>query len=116
MNYYDTAYPYHGGASETFVGKFFAEEGGRENIHIATKFPSWNAKTSDDFDRYLDEQLEKLQTDYIDYYLLHTLNKDFWPNLVKLDVFNWAEKALADGRIKELGFLSTMSIRCSKKL
>jgi predicted aldo/keto reductase-like oxidoreductase len=104
VNYYDTAYPYHGGASERFVGKFFAQEGGREKIYIATKFPSWEAKSADDFDRYLDEQLEKLQTNYIDYYLLHTLNKDYWAKLTEFDVLNWAQKAISDGRIRELGF------------
>ncbi|MCD6474743.1 MAG: aldo/keto reductase [Anaerolineaceae bacterium] len=104
VNYYDTAYPYHGGESENFVGKFFAEQGGREEIHIATKYPSWLTKTADDFDRYLNEQLEKLQTDYIDYYLLHALNHDSWVKIRDLGVLSWAEKAMADGRIRELGF------------
>lgn len=103
VNYVDTAYRYHEGASEPFVGR--ALQGGyREKVRLATKFPAWLAKTADDFDRYLNEQLELLQTDHIDFYLLHSLNAGTWHTLRDLKVFDWAEKALADGRFRYLGF------------
>ncbi len=103
VNYLDTAYPYHGGNSERVVGR--ALKGGyREKVKLATKLPCWLVKTAGDFDRYLAEQLEKLQTDHIDFYLLHGLNKDRWSHMRSLDVLASAEKATADGRIGHLGF------------
>lgn len=104
VNYFDTAYPYHGGESERFVGKFLKEEGIREKVFLATKLPSWEVKGPEDFDRLFDEQLEKLQTDYIDYYLVHALNPDLWKTVSEHGVLAWAEKQMAAGRIKELGF------------
>lgn len=103
VNYVDTAYPYHQGQSECLVGKAL-KDGYREKVRLATKMPSWNIQEYEDFDKYLNEQLGKLQTDHIDYYLIHTLNKTYWPKLKDLGVFEWAEKAKADGRIRYLGF------------
>ncbi len=103
VNYVDTAYPYHAGRSEVVVGKAL-QDGYRQKVRIATKLPSWAIQTVADFDKYLDEQLERLQTGVIDFYLLHGLNKDYWPKLRDLKVFQWAEKAMVDGRIGRLGF------------
>ncbi len=103
VNYVDTAYPYHGGQSEVFVGKAL-QDGYREKVHLATKMPSWLIESWDDFDKYLNEQLEKLQTEYIDFYLLHALNRDRWHKLRDLEVLKWAEGAIADGRIRHLGY------------
>ena len=103
LNYVDTAYPYHGGNSELFVGRAL-QDGYRERVKLATKLPCWKVKASEDFDRYLDEQLVKLQTDHIDFYLLHALNKDSWQKMRDLEVLKRAEGALADGRIRYLGF------------
>jgi predicted aldo/keto reductase-like oxidoreductase len=66
--------------------------------------PSWKINKAEDFDFYLNEQLDRLRTDHIDCYLLHALNKKHWTNLESLDVLSWAEKAKSDGRIGHLGF------------
>lgn len=103
VNYIDTAYPYHQQQSEKFLGRALAD-GYRERVKLASKLPCWLVKTADDFDRLLNEQLERLKTDTIDFYLLHALNKDSWPKMRDLGVLKWAEGAIADGRIKHLGF------------
>jgi predicted aldo/keto reductase-like oxidoreductase len=103
VNYIDSAYIYHGEKSETLVGK--AMTGGyRQKVFLATKMPVWLVEKKDDFDRLFDEQLVRMQTDHIDFYLLHCLNKDAWPKMQNLGVIKWAEKAQSDGRIGELGF------------
>ena len=103
VNYLDTAYTYHGGESERFLGKFL-HNGRRDKVKLATKLPSWLIKTSADFDKYFDEQLEKLQIDHFDFYLLHSLNNQSWSNIKELGVLEWSEKAISDGRIGYLGF------------
>ncbi len=103
VNYLDTAYPYHGGISETFLGKAL-KDGYREKVRLATKMPGWLVESAEDFDRYLNEQLSRLQTEHIDFYLLHGLGEERWHKLRDLDVLEWAERAIADGRIGHLGF------------
>ena len=103
VNYIDTAYTYHEKQGEFLVGKAL-QKGYRKKVKLATKLPPWLVETPDDFDRLLGEQLEKLQTDHIDLYLLHALNSTRWPRLSDWDVLNWAEGAIADGRIDHLGF------------
>jgi predicted aldo/keto reductase-like oxidoreductase len=103
VNYLDTAYPYHGGNSERVVGK--ALQGGyRDRVYLATKLPAWAVDSEDDFDKYLNEQLEKLQTDHIDVYLLHGMRASRWEAMQRYNVLDSAEKAKADGRIGRLGF------------
>jgi predicted aldo/keto reductase-like oxidoreductase len=103
VNYLDTAYGYHGGESETFVGEFLSN-GHRDKVKLATKLPTWLVKNKKDFDSFLNEQLRKLQTDHIDFYLLHSLNQKNWTNVRDLNVLEWAEAAISDGRINHLGF------------
>jgi uncharacterized protein len=103
VNYVDTAWPYHEGRSEGVVGKAL-QDGYRDKVKLATKSPARLVKTAQDFDRFLNEQLQRLQTDHLDFYLLHGLNKRTWPIVRDLDVFTWAEKTIRDGRFLHLGF------------
>ena len=103
LNYVDTAYPYHGGNSERFLGRAL-QDGYREKVRLATKLPTWLVKAPEDFDRYLNEQLERLQTAHLDFYLLHSLNQGSWHKVQDLGVLQWAGSAIADGRIRYLGF------------
>jgi uncharacterized protein len=103
LNYIDTAYIYHDGHSEKIVGKAL-NNGRRSKVHLTTKLPSWKVKSSADFDRFLDEQLKRLEVDYLDFYLLHALDKKEWPKLRDLGVLEWAEKSIAEGRFRYLGF------------
>jgi len=103
VNYVDTAYTYHREMSERFLGKVL-QGGYRERVRLATKMPCWKVESAADFDRFLDEQLERLQTEFVDFYLLHSLNAGSWAKVRDLGVLAWAEGALADGRIGHLGF------------
>jgi len=103
VNYVDTAYPYHDGASEVAVGKAL-RDGYRRKVKVATKLPSWLVQSAADFDRLLDIQLERLQMDSVDFYLLHSLNHNQWPRLRDLGIIAWAEKAMTKGRFHHLAF------------
>jgi uncharacterized protein len=103
VNYVDTAYPYHGGESERFVGRALAD-GYRERIQLATKLPTWLVQTEADWERLLEEQLRKLDTDHIDFYLLHALNARSWSTVQRLEGLRALERAKADGRIRHIGF------------
>lgn len=112
VNYVDTAYPYHDGKSEFLVAKAL-REGYRDKVRLATKLPTWLVQSAADFDRYLNEQLAKLETDHIDFYLLHALNQSNWTNIVlKHNLLAEAERALADGRIRNLGFSFHDNFEC----
>lgn len=103
VNYVDTAYRYHMGNSEPFVGRAL-QDGYREKVNLATKLPCWLVEQPEDFDRFLNEQLERLQTDHIDFYLLHSLNKKHWTKIHELGVLDWLKKAKASGHIRYAGF------------
>ncbi|MGA2621832.1 MAG: aldo/keto reductase [Thermoguttaceae bacterium] len=103
VNYVDTAYVYHGGNGEGAVGKALAG-GYREKVHLATKLPVWSVQQVEDCDPILNEQLVRLQTDHIDFYLLHCLQEKSWQKMRDLGVPQWAEKAQSDGRIGHFGF------------
>lgn len=115
VNYVDTAYPYHQGQSEFLVGRAL-QEGYREKVKLATKLPTWLVQSLDDFDRFLNEQLTRLQTDHIDFYLLHGLNMQRWTKLREMNIFKPAEKAIADGRISYLGFSFHDDLEIFKKI
>jgi predicted aldo/keto reductase-like oxidoreductase len=102
VNYFDTAYPYHSGKSEPFLGK--AVRGHREKLMIATKLPAWLVQGQEDFDKFLDEQLQRLDTGYLDFYLLHGLGRQTWSRMKELEAFRFLDRILADGRARRVGF------------
>ncbi len=103
INYFDTAYGYHAGMSELFLGKVL-KHGQRNKIYLATKLPVWLIKKKADLNKYLDEQLVRLQTEVIDMYLLHGLNKTFWRKLKEFDVLKFLDAAVKNGKIIYPGF------------
>ena len=115
VNFIDTAYPYHGGASESFLGEILQGEY-REKVKLCTKMPSWFIKKYEDMEKYLEIQLEKLQTDYIDYYLIHSLGKGSFEKLKELGVLEFLENAKAKGKIKNIGFSFHDNINSFKEI
>ena len=103
INYVDTAYPYHGGKSETLVGKAL-QEGYRDKVHLATKMPSWLIGSQADMTLRFEEQLQRMQTDHVEFYLLHALNAERWHKLRDAGVLEWAHERVREGRIGYLGF------------
>lgn len=103
VNYVDTAWSYHGGESEGWLGRAL-QDGYREKVAVATKMPSWLIEKTEDFDYYFERQLERLQSDHVDFYLLHTLKKEYWDKYQALKIFDWAERQKAAGKIRNLGF------------
>lgn len=103
VNYFDTAYIYLG--SEAALGKILAKNNVREKINIATKLPQYLIRSRQAIDKYFDEELKRLQTDYIDYYLMHMLTDIVsWNKLVDLGIKEWIEKQKAEGKIRNIGF------------
>jgi len=103
VNYIDSAYVYHGGSSETLVGKAL-KDGYRARVKVATKMPVWAVRSRADMDRFLAEQLTRLDDTVIDYYLLHSLDRGVWSKMRNLDVMRWAELQIKQGRIGHIGF------------
>ncbi|MBU5302101.1 aldo/keto reductase [Eubacterium callanderi] len=104
VNYFDTAWPYHKQASEPFLGKFLAETGQRDKVQLATKLPCWQCHDPADADRYLDEQLKRLQTSHIDFYLLHALDGYRFKKLLELGIIDFMNRAKTSGKVRYLGF------------
>lgn len=103
VNYFDTAYIYTG--SEELMGKIFKKNGVREQIHIATKLPQYMLRSIDAVERTFREELKRLQTDYIDYYLMHMFTDIHeWENLRHIGIEDWIAGHLADGSIRNIGF------------
>jgi uncharacterized protein len=116
INYLDTAYVYHKGCSESALGAALERSGKRDRFFLATKSPTWLAKSADDWDRFLDEQLEKLRTDRIDFYLLHALSHDRWARIKELGALAALERAKAAGKIGHIGFSFHDSLSAFKEI
>jgi predicted aldo/keto reductase-like oxidoreductase len=102
VNYIDTAYMYHGGNSEVLIGKVL-REGYHGKVRVATKMPIGMVRSREELDTIFEEQMRRLQIDYIDFYLMHGLDKDRWRKIHDLNVLDWAERKV-EGRIGYLGF------------
>ena len=103
VNYFDTAYIYPG--SEECIGRIFAENHIRDQVYIATKLPQYMMRSRKAIDKTFAEELKRLRTDYIDYYLMHMFT-DYveWENLKKLGIEDWIKEHKADGSIHNIGF------------
>lgn len=105
FNYFDTAYVYHGGRSETAVKEALVDRYPRDSFYLATKLPAWEMNGPEDRDRIFGEQLARTGAGYFDFYLLHNLedggNYDAY---VKYDCFEWAKQKAAEGKIRHFGF------------
>jgi hypothetical protein len=105
VNFVDTAYFYHAtvfgqkGESEPFVGEALSE-GWRKKVHLATKMPLFYLKQKEQMDTFLKEQLERLKTDYLDFYLLHGLNGETWERMKALGVREFLDKKISEGKIR----------------
>ena len=103
INYFDTAYVYPG--SEAALGEILAKHNLRERVYIATKLPHYLVKKPSDLDRIFSEQLTRLKTDHIDYYLIHMLSDiASWERLRGLGIEEWIEKKKKSGKIRQIGF------------
>jgi len=103
VNYLDTAFPYHGGESELFVGKILKKYD-RESLYLATKLPIWDVNTLDDAKRLFNEQLTKLDVEYVDFYLIHALDKNRWKKVLELNILDYLDELVKEGKIRNLGF------------
>ena len=103
VNYFDTAYIYPG--SEATLGEILARNGIREQVNIATKLPHYLLKKPEDLDRYFSEELRRLKTDHVDYYLMHMLtDTKTWQRLEGLGIVQWLAEKKASGQIRQVGF------------
>jgi predicted aldo/keto reductase-like oxidoreductase len=103
VNFIDTAYPYHGGQSEVFVGRALRALG-RDRVRLATKSPTWLIQTEADWERRLEEQRARLGVETIDFYLLHSLEAERWQEVKALRGLEFLERVRADGRVRHVGF------------
>ena len=115
VNYVDSAPPYHMGESERVLGKALLD-GYRKKVKVATKLTPFMLRKAEDMEKMLKLQLEKLQTDHIDYYLLHGLEAEFWIKLQGFGALKFLEKAKADGKIVNMGFSFHGSLETFKEI
>ena len=115
VNFIDTALLYHEGCSESFLGEILTDEY-RDKVKICTKVPAWSIKRIEDVEKYFESQLHKLQTDCIDYYLIHNLSWGSFLRLKKLGILEFLESKRDSGKIKYIGFSFHDSKEAFKKI
>ena len=103
ITYYDTAWPYHDGESEGFFGRVLSQYP-RASYQLATKLPCWEIDSREKAAEVIATQLERLQTDYVDFYLLHSLTKKTWARMVELDILSLLEEYQRQGKLRRIGF------------
>ncbi|MBQ2592542.1 MAG: aldo/keto reductase [Candidatus Riflebacteria bacterium] len=103
LNYFDTAYMYHGGKSQVFVGDVLSKYP-RDSFYLANKMPPNSATTIENVEKIFNEQLEVCKTPYFDFYLIHALNNDLWEKHKKIGTYEFLKKKQAEGKIRKLGF------------
>lgn len=103
VTYIDTAYPYHNGDSEPFVGRVLKKYP-RESFKLATKLPIWNINSQQEAIEIFDSQLKRLDVEYVDFYLLHALDADKWKKVKEYHIIEMCEELRKQGKIKYLGF------------
>ena len=103
LNYFDTAYPYHNGESESFLGKVLPKYE-RSSYFLTSKLPIWKIESEDDAEKYFNEQLEKCQTEYFDFYLLHAMSKNRIEVMKKFNLYDFVVEKKKQGKIKHIGF------------
>ena len=103
VNYFDTAYPYHAQMSEAFIGHALKKYP-RESFYLADKLPGWFVKAREDVDRIFEEQLERCQVEYFDFYLCHALNQNSFKLYEELNIYDMLAERKAKGQIRHLGF------------
>lgn len=103
VTYIDTAFPYHNGESEPFVGKVLKKYN-REDLFLATKLPIWEVSSKEDAKKVFMDQLSRLDVNYVDFYLLHALDKEKWAKVIKYDLLDLCEELKEEGKIRYFGF------------
>jgi predicted aldo/keto reductase-like oxidoreductase len=105
MNYFDTAYVYHGGKSEVAAREALVKRHPRESFTLADKLPAWEIKKPEDVDRIFNEQLERTGLEFFDFYLLHSIEDgNNYDTYVKYNCFEWGIQKKKEGKIKHFGF------------
>lgn len=115
VNYIDTAYGYHNGESEVLVGKAL-QDGYRDKTFVATKSPLWHIKKPEDFERILDEQLTRLQTDHIDFYLFHSVHAESFQMMQRFRLLDAMERAVQAGKVRFPAFSFHDSVSVFKEI
>ena len=114
INYFDTAYVYHAGRSEEILGRVLKPY--RDKVIITTKLPTMIVRKPSDIERFIDEQLRRLDTDYVDFYLLHALDGHVWPMMKEYGALKFLERLMSDGRIRHTGFSFHDEVKVFKEI
>lgn len=104
LNYLDTAYIYHLGGSESFLGEHILKDGYREKVQLATKLPCLIVRKKENIQKYFDKQFERLKVDTIDFYLMHALNGSLWDKMLSFGIIDFMDRIRAEGKVKYIGF------------